>query len=54
MLVPRADIVDSYVIEEVVNEKEKKITDFVSIYTVNCGVLKHESIKEYKVIPQYY
>lgn len=49
LFVPKADIVDSYVVEEVVNEKEKKITDFISFYTVTCGVLKHETIKEYKV-----
>lgn len=49
LLVPKPDIVDTYVVEEVVNEKEKKITDFVSFYTVKCSVLKHETIKEYKV-----
>ena len=46
---PKEGIVDSYVVEETVGEKEKKITDFVSFYTVNCSVLKHETIKEYKV-----
>ena len=49
MFVPKEDIVDSYVVEEVVDEKTKRITDFVSFYTVPCSILKHEAIKEYKV-----
>ena len=45
MFVPKEEIVDSYVVENA----EKKITDFVSYYAVPCSVLKHETIKEYKV-----
>jgi len=45
MFTPKEDIVDSYVIEGA----DKKITDFISFYTVPCSVLKHETIKEYKV-----
>jgi len=48
LLVPRSNVVDTYVVEESVNEKEKKITDFVSFYTVDCGVLKHEAVAQYK------
>lgn len=49
MFTPKDGVVDSYVVEEVINEKENKITDFISFYTVKCSVLKHETIKEYKV-----
>ncbi len=41
---------DSYVIEGA----DKKITDFVSFYTVPCGVLKHESVHEYKGAYAFY
>lgn len=46
MLTPKDQIVDSYVVEDA---KEKKITDFVSFYIVPCAVLKHKTIKEYRV-----
>lgn len=45
MIVPKDNIVDSYVVED----EEKNITDMISIYFVPCSVLKHKSIKEYKV-----
>ena len=45
MLIPREEIVDTYVVET-----DKKITDFVSFYIVPCSVFKHEKINEYKVI----
>ncbi len=45
MFTPKEDIVDSYVVEN----EEKKITDFISYYAVPCSALKHETIKEYKV-----
>ena len=45
MFTPKEDIVDSYVVENA----EKKVTDFVLFYTVPCSALKHETIKEYKV-----
>lgn len=46
MIIPKDSIVDTYVVEN----EEKKITDMISIYIVPCSVLKHKSIKEYKVI----
>jgi len=47
-LLPKEDVIDSYVVEEVVNG-EKVITDFFSYYTLPSSVLKHEAIKEMKV-----
>ena len=54
-LLPRDDVIDSYVVEEIVGEKkEKVITDFVSFYTLPSSVLKHETIKEMKAGYLYY
>jgi len=45
VLKPQEDIVETYVVEN----EEKKITDFVSFYMVPCSVLKNPTVNEYKV-----
>lgn len=37
-LLPRENVVESFVVED---EKEKKITDFISFYSLPSSVLKH-------------
>jgi len=53
-LLPREGVIDSYVVEEINEKKEKVITDFISYYTLPSSVLKHESIKEMKAAYLYY
>ena len=48
-MVPIPGIVDTYVVEESSSTQQKKITDFVSFYTVSCAALKSESYPDYKV-----
>jgi hypothetical protein len=49
MFIPKSGVVDSYVVEEISSTKQKKITDFISFYTVSCSALKSETYPEYKV-----
>lgn len=53
-LLPKEGVIDSYVVEEVNEKKEKIITDFISYYTLPSSVLKHESIKEMTAAYMYY
>lgn len=48
MLLPKKDIVYTYVVPG----PDGKLTDFVSFYVVPYSVLKHETIKEFKVSQQ--
>ena len=48
-LVPKPGVVDTYVVEETFADGKKKITDFISFYTVSCSALKSETIPEYTV-----
>ncbi len=52
-MLPKEDVIDSYVVEEVVDGK-KTITDFFSFYTLPSSVLKHETIKEMKAAYAFY
>lgn len=53
-LQPKDGVIDTYVVEETNEKKEKTITDFVSFYTLPSSVLKHETIKEMKAAYLYY
>lgn len=47
-------MIESFVVEEINEKKEKIITDFVSFYTLPSSVLKHPSIHEFKAAYLYY
>jgi glycylpeptide N-tetradecanoyltransferase len=51
---PKEGVIDTYVVEETNEKKEKIITDFISFYTLPSSVLKHETIKEMKAAYLYY
>jgi len=50
-LLPREWVVESFVVED---EKEKKITDFISFYSLPSSVLKHPDHKVLNVAYSYY
>ena len=53
-LIPKEDVIETYVVEKVDKDKGKIITDFISFYTLASSVLKHETIKEMKAAYAYY
>jgi len=50
-LLPREWVVESFVVEDA---KEKKITDFISFYSLPSSVLKHPEHKILNVAYSYY
>lgn len=50
-LLPREWVVESFVVE---SEKDKKITDFISFYSLPSSVLKHPEHKILNVAYSYY
>ena len=50
-MVPREGVIDSYVVED---PETKKITDFLSFYSLPSQILKHEVHKLLKVAYAYY
>jgi len=54
-LIPRENVIESFVIEsEVEGNKKKQITDFISFYSLPSSVLKHETHKILNVAYSYY
>ena len=50
-MIPREWVIESYVVED---PKEKKITDFISFYSLPSSVLKHPNHKILNVAYSYY
>ena len=50
-LLPRENVIESFVVEDPVS---KKITDFTSFYSLPSSVLKHETHKMLNVAYSYY